>query len=163
MSQIQWIIVKRKISELKEYEKNPRKISKHDLEKLVKSIKENGFHSRLLVNTDGTIIGGHQRKKAMLQAGYKSSDEIEVLIPNRELSKEEFDRINLQDNFQYGEFDLDILSTSFDSKELENMGFSLPFLTYSKEEYERNKFGDDKDKKNHSIVECPKCGEKIIT
>ena len=66
----------------------------------------------------------------------------------KELTKEEFDRINLQDNFQYGEFNLDILSVSFDTIKLENMGFELPFQTYSIDE--------NKKEINHSIIKCPK-------
>ena len=48
------------ISELKEYEYNPRKISDTEFKKLVTSIKEDGYHQRIVVNADNTIIGGHQ-------------------------------------------------------------------------------------------------------
>jgi len=121
---ITWSVTKRKINQLKEYKKNPRKISEHDFNNLVKSLKENGYHSRLLINQDNTIIGGHQRKKALLKSGYKHTDEIEVLIPNRVLSKDEFDRINIQDNLHYGEFDFEMLNNEFDASKLIEWGIS---------------------------------------
>ena len=52
-----------KISDLKEYEHNPRKITDKLLEKLATHIKEDGYHQRIIVDNDHTIIGGHQRKK----------------------------------------------------------------------------------------------------
>ncbi len=117
------------ISQLKEYENNPRKISKEEFKKLVTSIKEDGYHQRIIVNQDNTIIGGHQRKKALLESGLKSSDKIEVLVPDRNLTKEELDRINIRDNLAFGEYDFDILTERFDMEELLSFGMDKDMLT----------------------------------
>ena len=125
---MKWTIKEVKISDLKEYDKNPRKIKKEQLDKLTAHINEDGYHQRIIVNTDYTIIGGHQRKKALLQAGYKPSDVIEVLMPERTLQQQELDRINVRDNLDFGEFDFDILQEQFNLEELEEFGFDKEFL-----------------------------------
>lgn len=125
---MKWIIKEVKISDLKEYDKNPRKIKKEQLDKLTAHINEDGYHQRIIVNTDYTIIGGHQRKKALLQAGYKPSDVIEVLMPEWTLQQQELDRINVRDNLNFGEFDFDILQEQFNLEELEEFGFDKEFL-----------------------------------
>jgi DNA modification methylase len=119
---INWLSKSIRISELKDYEHNPRKIGNKELEKLTSHIKEDGYRQRIIVNNDYTIIGGHQRKKALLAAGYKEDDTIDVLIPNRLLNTEELDRINIRDNLPFGEYDFDILSSRFDLETLVDFG-----------------------------------------
>lgn len=121
---LNWTSKTIQISELKEYEHNPRRIGKKEFEKLVSSIKQDGYHQRIIVNQDNVIIGGHQRKKALLEAGLKETDTIEVLIPDRELTQEELDRINIRDNLSFGEYDFDILANRFDTETL--VDFGLP-------------------------------------
>ena len=116
------------ISELKEYEYNPRKISDTEFKKLVTSLKEDGYHQRIVVNADNTIIGGHQRKKALLEAGLKESDTVEVLIPERPLAQEELDRINIRDNLTFGEYDFDVLGDRFDIDTLVDFGMPEDML-----------------------------------
>lgn len=125
---ITWTTIKKRISELTDYEHNPRAIKTNAFEKLVESIKQDGYHGRIVINTDGTIIGGHQRKHALLQAGYKLDDEIEVLVPSRTLSTEEFDRLNIRDNLPYGEFDWDILGNRFETDTLLDWGMPEEWL-----------------------------------
>ena len=118
-----------KISDLKEYEHNPRKITDKLLEKLATHIKEDGYHQRIIVDNDHTIIGGHQRKKALYMAGYDNDTEIEVLMPNRKLSAEEVDRLNIRDNLSFGEYDFDILTDRFDMEDLVSFGMDQDLLT----------------------------------
>ena len=121
---INWKNASVNIAELKDYEFNPRKIADKEIEKLTSHIKEDGYHQRIIVNSDYTIIGGHQRKKALLAAGYKKNDVIDVLISDRLLSAEELDRINIRDNLPFGEYDFDILSDRFDKDTLLDFGMS---------------------------------------
>ena len=118
-----------KISDLKEYEHNPRKITDKLLEKLATHIKEDGYHQRIIVDNDHTIIGGHQRKKALYMAGYDNDTEIEVLMPNRKLSAEEVDRLNIRDNLSFGDYDFDILTDRFDMEDLVSFGMDQDLLT----------------------------------
>ncbi|MEM6339340.1 MAG: DNA methyltransferase [Pseudomonadota bacterium] len=131
---LNWTSKTIQISELKEYEHNPRRIGKKEFEKLVSSIKQDGYHQRIIVNHDNIIIGGHQRKKALLEAGLKESDTVEVLIPDRKLTQEELDRINIRDNLSFGEYDFEILANRFDAETLVDFGMSGDMLVG---------FGDD--------------------
>lgn len=119
---ITWSVKKLKLSDLTEYKNNPRRITKDAFNLLVKSLKEDGYHSRLLVNLDNVIIGGHARLKALQKAGYNLNDEIEVLVPNRLLEGDDFDRINIRDNLTFGDFDTDMLCNFFDPEKLSDWG-----------------------------------------
>ena len=91
-------------------------------------MKEDGYHQRIIVNHDLTIIGGHQRKKALLKAGFAKDGELEVLAPDRELTPQELDRINIRDNLAYGEYDFDILANRFDVQTLLDFGMPEDWL-----------------------------------
>jgi len=127
-SPLKWTSESIPLSGLKEYKHNPRKINKLEFDKLVQSIKEDGYHQRILVNKDYTIIGGHQRKKALIKAGMSGDTKIDILIPNRDLTQQEIDRINVRDNLSFGEYDFDILLDRFDIDTLAEFGMSDEML-----------------------------------
>lgn len=134
VTQINWQTKKIKIKDLKDYEHNPRKMTGDDFDRLVRSLQEDGYHQRLVVNTDNVIIGGHSRKKALLKAGFKNTDEIEVLVPDRFLTEDEFDRINVKDNLPFGAWDFEILGNRFDPEQLIEWGMPGDWLDFDKEE-----------------------------
>ena len=101
---VQWEPRKVLVSELIPYEKNPRKISATEFERLKDSIVEDGYHQRIIVTPDLRVIGGHQRIKALTELGFT---EVEVLVPDRELTEEQFNRILVRDNVEYGIWDID--------------------------------------------------------
>ena len=125
---ITWEEASIKLSQLKEYANNPRKITREMLDKLASHIKEDGYHQRIIVDNDYTIIGGHQRKKALYMAGYDDETTIEVLMPNRKLTPEEIDRLNIRDNLSFGEYDFDVLTERFDQEELLSFGMDKDML-----------------------------------
>ncbi len=125
---IKWHTANIKLSQLKEYPDNPRKISKEMLEKLVAHIREDGYHQRIIVDSDYTIIGGHQRKKALYMAGFDDDTEIEVLMPNKKLTPKEIDRLNIRDNLAFGEYDFDVLTGRFNMDELVSFGMDEEML-----------------------------------
>ena len=125
---ITWQATNIKLAQLKEYANNPRKITKEMLDKLASHIKEDGYHQRIIVDNDYTIIGGHQRKKALYMAGYDDETEIEVLMPSRKLTLEEIDRLNIRDNLAFGEYDFDVLTERFDMEELLSFGMDKDML-----------------------------------
>ncbi len=133
MQKINWKIKKAKISELKDWTKNPRKLSKEGYESLKKSVEDFGFHDVLKVDTDGTIISGHQRKRVLKEMGIK---EVDVLFPDRKLTDKEMEVIAIKSNRHEGEFDFDILGNMFELETLMEAGFQdfeLGFAT-SKEQ-----------------------------
>lgn len=117
--QIVWHQETRKITQLKPYERNPRRISKTSYQKLLKSLKELGYSNRIKINKDNTIVGGHQRLRALKELGFK---EVEVLVPNRQLTIEEFKQDLITDNLLFGEFDMDMISSDFDVADLIEWG-----------------------------------------
>lgn len=125
---ITWQETSIKLSQLKEYANNPRKITKEMLDKLASHIKEDGYHQRIIVDNDYTIIGGHQRKKALYMAGYDDETEIEVLMPSRKLTPEEIERLNIRDNIAFGEYDFDLLKANFSLPSLKEYGLDSDLI-----------------------------------
>lgn len=124
-NQLEWHVEKREVGSLKEWEKNPRKISEEEFLKLKASITARGFHDVLKIDTDSTIISGHQRRKALLDLGIK---EINVMVPSRPLTEQERDIIAVESNRHRGTFDFDILANRFDIADLEAAGFNADEL-----------------------------------
>jgi DNA modification methylase len=115
-----WQAEVRRVKNLKIWDGNPRKISKADLLKLTERIKQRGFHASLVIDTDNTILSGNQRKVALVKLGFK---EVNVLVPNRKLSKDERIKIGLESNISDGEWSFEKLK-SFNMDLLSDIGFS---------------------------------------
>ena len=103
-------ITYRKISDLTVLENNPRKITKKDLNRLVDSIRINGFWKHrpiALSERDGKLIvlAGHQRIKAAKKL--KITEVPTILYHN--LTEEQEADIVLRDNINNGEWDFAIL------------------------------------------------------
>ena len=115
---MKWHTEVRKIEELKEWAENPRTISDKDLEELVSSVGDIGNFDPLVINTDGTVIAGNQRLKAVKKL---KQTEIEVSVPDRKLTKREVKKIGIISNRHSGEWDMDKLAEGFDDV-LEEIG-----------------------------------------
>lgn len=66
-----------KISDLRPAEYNPRKHLQpgdEDYERLKRSIQTFGYVDPIIVNHDGTVIGGHQRLTVLEDLGYTEAD-----------------------------------------------------------------------------------------
>lgn len=147
-----WKLETRKISSLKDNPRNPRKITKHDAENLQTSLEKFGLADKLICNIDGTIIGGHQRKKILKKMGLK---EIEVMIPERELTEKECDELCLRLNRNGGEFDDEILLNEWNVDEL----FEAGFLT---EDLNLDSIATNmKEQEEEPKQKCTMCGQKI--
>jgi ParB-like chromosome segregation protein Spo0J len=71
---------KLRISELKPAAYNPRKDLKSgdpEFEKIKNSIIEFGYVEPIIVNSDFSVVGGHQRIKVLKELGY---DEIDCVV-----------------------------------------------------------------------------------
>lgn len=139
MKKLTWTTGVREVKDLLPWAENPRKISKTALEKLKEKIKENGFHSVIVIDTDNTILSGNQRKTALTELGV---DMVNVLIPSRKLTDKERNRIGIESNINDGEWNFEKLK-SFDLELLQFAGF---------DEKELVKFWDeDKDTKDDNF------------
>lgn len=124
----------RKLKDLKPAEYNPRKALTSDdaeYQKIKRSIEQFGYVDPIIVNKDGTIIGGHQRHTVLTEMGYT---EVEVVVVD--LGKEDEKALNIALNKITGEWDelklkdllveldlgdYDISLTGFDTNELEEL------------------------------------------
>ena len=142
-------ILKLKIKDLIPYEKNPRidlKPGDEEYEKIKRSIKEFGFVEPIIVNSDMTIIGGHQRYKVLKELGY---EEIECSVVNLDKSKEK--ALNIALNKINGEWDneklecllkelqdedYDLYNTGFSAEEVEELLKSENIITTSEDDFD---------------------------
>ena len=104
MDQLNWTTQKRKISELIGHPKNPRKISDKQIADLKASIQKFNFVEIPAIDTDNTILAGHQRLKIMQLLG-RGNEEIDVRVPSRKLTEQEKDEYLLRSNKNTGEWD----------------------------------------------------------
>ena len=86
-------IIEKKLTELKEYENNPRN-NDGAVEAVAESIKQFGFKVPIVIDADGVIIAGHTRKKAALKLGL---DKVPCIIAD-DLSPEQIKAFRLADN-----------------------------------------------------------------
>lgn len=122
---INWHLETRKIKDLKDHPKNPRRLSKHDAEHLEKSIEKFGLIDKPIITKDGQIIGGHQRKRILKKLALK---EVECWVPDKDLNEKEIEELNIRLNRNTGEWDFDILANEWDQEELLDWGFSAEEL-----------------------------------
>ena len=116
-----WVTEKRKISELIGHPKNPRKIDEAGMRNLQESINRFNFVEIPAIDTDNTILAGHQRLKAMQLVG-RGEEEIDVRVPNRALTTTEREEYLLRSNQNTGSWDDELLKT-FDMDLLLDVGF----------------------------------------
>ncbi len=119
MTNLQWYPEKRKLSDLVQFDKNPRKISDESFAKLKERITKRGFHDVIKIDTANVILSGNMRKRALLDLGI---EEVNVLVPSRELTPEEREKVVIESNRNDGEWDWGILKT-FDEALLIDTGF----------------------------------------
>lgn len=120
-----WTLEKRKINELRLNEKNPRKLSKVQAEHLQRSMEKFGLCQPIIINCDGTIIGGHQRIRILTKTGHK---EVDVYVPDSPLSEKEADELSVRLNKNTGSWDFDLLANQWDPEDLVDWGFSMEEL-----------------------------------
>ena len=151
---MKWILKNIKVSELKEWEKNPRILNEKGLANLKKSIKKFGLAEPLVCNTDFVICGGHGRKKVLEEL---EIEEVDCYFPEKKLSPKLFDELNIRLNANIaGEFDYDVLTSDWDKDELEDWGLDYDF---SEEDFkDKNKEIDVDNLRKDLNTECPQCG-----
>lgn len=159
MSDITWTTERRKIGDLREWERNPRQLSRHDAEHLNISLTKFGVADPLVINADGQLIGGHMRRRVMLQNGSKPGDLVDVRVPSRQLSEEEAAELAIRLN-RGGSWDFDALANNFEMEELQEWGFTLEELqiTPNFEPVGIEEQGRLDEKKK---VICPECGHEF--
>lgn len=150
---IEWKIVQVAIKDLKENERNPRQIEKEVMRMLGDFIGKFGLIDKPVINTDLTIIGGHQRIRIL-----KKNKErfVECWAPNRLLTDKEIDELCIGLNLHQGRWDFDVLANEWEPLDLLEYGFTQEQLLGECEQVEGS--GKEKTKKKK---ECPNCGHQF--
>ena len=141
-----WTTEKRRISDLIPTVNNPRILNEKQHADLKRSLKKFNLVEIPAINQDGQILAGHQRLKIMAALG-RGDEEIDVRVPDRQLSKKECDEYLIRSNKNTGEWDMDELANSFDLDDLKDWGFEDAELGLGK-----NGFGDTStDRDNQGV------------
>lgn len=117
---MEWKRETRAVDMLKENEKNPRQMSREEERQLRKSLDEFGQCQPLVINTDNTVIGGHQRLQILRDMGVKYVD---VYVPMQPLTNRQVDELNIRLNRNSGQWCWDTLANSWEIDDLLEWGF----------------------------------------
>ena len=143
-----------RIHDIKPDPKNPRKISKDEYEKLLKSIKDDPklLNAKpIIIDENNVILGGHQRYKACLELAI---EDVPVIVMAN-LSERERKKLLIIDNTHNGEFDFDMLANdNWDLHDLAEWGVNLDFFIPTIDEPKEI----DNTKKGKI---CPNCGVSL--
>jgi len=118
---LKWHTEQRKVNDLIPFEDNPRQMTEKQKEDLRKSLEKFDLVEIPAIDTDNKICAGHQRMKIM-QLLDRGEEMIDVRVPNRKLTDEEFREYNLRSNKNLGEWNLDLLA-NVDEGILLDVGF----------------------------------------
>ena len=118
---IKWVPEVRSIDQLKNWDKNPRRITEQAYYRLKKKIVEEGMHQVLTIDTDNTVLSGNQRLQILRELGVK---EVHCMVPERTLTEDERDKVGIQSNIIEGTWDTELLSEKFDVPMLLDQGFT---------------------------------------
>lgn len=122
MPKLQWHTETRVVSKLVPNSLNPRTMSPKQTEDLKRSIKKFDLVEIPVVDADDKVLAGHQRLAVLKLLG-RENEKIEVRVPNRKLTKAEYDQYLLASNRVHGDWDWDKLAANFDVGMLLESGF----------------------------------------
>lgn len=148
-------IVNKSISEIKPYEKNPRK-NDDAVKYVAESIKEFGFKVPVVIDKNGVIVAGHTRWKAAKEL------KLETLpcVVADDLTEEQIKAFRLVDNkvSEKAGWDFALLEEELDDLfdfDMEVFGF------VEHEDVDISDFFEDAEhkEKEPKKIQCPHCGE----
>jgi ParB-like chromosome segregation protein Spo0J len=151
---MKWKTEKRKLSDLNPWAKNPRQANQRQADNLDESLDKFGVADPIIIQPDGLIIGGHFRYDRLARK-HGTDYEVDVRVPERPLTDDEYVELNVRLNANSGEWDWDVIANNFDFADLEDWGLDLPDFGGVPEEPK------EKPAKQAKETECPKCGHKF--
>lgn len=155
------------ITTLKEYERNPRNITEGGMDRLKKQIKKLGQYKPLIVTSDGVILGGNMRYRALLEMGIEKVW-VSVVKPKDQNEMLEF---SFSDNDRAGFYDEGLLEKLLPDFSLDWSDYAVDMMeptiladVFNKptENFEqKNKEVDTENLEKDLNAQCPKCGFKF--
>lgn len=140
-----------KTANLRTNPNNPRAIRKDQLNKLVKSLQEfpEMLEARpIVIDKDGTVLGGNMRLKAAQLAGL---EEVPVFV--REWDEEKDAEFIIKDNVSFGEWDWEMVGNNEDPEQLQEWGMTIPWDSTEDE--------DEQEDTPNTPKQCKHC-EKML-
>ena len=130
-------IVKRRVSELKPYDNNPR-LNAKAVDAVAASINEFGYRNLIVIDSKDVIINGDTRLRALLKLGF---DEIDVILAD-DLTPDQVRALRIADNRtgEIAEWDMEKLVVEL--LELKNVDFDLSVLAFDESELTKILNGD---------------------
>lgn len=127
-------IVEKKLQDIKQYEKNPRK-NDGAVDAVANSISQFGFKVPVVIDKENVIVCGHTRYKAAEKLGLKT---VPCVIAD-DLTEEQIKAYRLADNKvgELAEWDFDLLSDELDGV------FDIDMSEFGFAENNRSNFIDD--------------------
>jgi ParB-like chromosome segregation protein Spo0J len=124
-----FVVVYRKISEIKPYARNARSHSRKQIKQIAAAIAEFGFTNPVLIDEDSEIIAGHGRVKAAQQLGLTEIPTVQIGHLNRTQKR----ALRLADNrlAENAGWDMEILAVELQDLQAEGFevvltGFEVP-------------------------------------
>ena len=149
-------IINMPISELKEYENNPR-LNDEAVEYVARSIEEFGFKNPIIVDTDNVIIAGHTRLKA---ARFLDLDEVPVIIAD-DLTEDQVKAFRLADNkvAEMAKWDYAALAMELDTIDIDMGEFGFIELSDINLEdfFEDSEPTEGSEPEEEKEIQCPHC------
>ena len=124
------LLIKLKIEEIKEYDKNPRK-NDSAVDDVAESIRQCGYAAPILIDENNIILAGHTRYKALKKLGYSEVEALRI----EGMTEEQKKKYRLLDNKtnEKAEWDFDLLNLEL--LDLDFGGYDFGF----------GEFGEEKD------------------
>jgi len=119
------------ISNIKPYEKNAKKHTIEQIEKIAQSIKEYGFKQPIVIDKDNVIIIGHARYEAGRMLELKK---VPAIIAS-DLTPKQVKKLRILDNkLNESEWDYELLKEDLTKDELLDFDFDLDVLGFEEED-----------------------------
>lgn len=124
LAPLEWYTTQRKVSELIPCDFNPRQITDEELGRLKTSLEKFNLVEIPAIDIDNVLLAGHQRIAAMFILG-RGDEAIDVRIPNRKLTEDEFKEYMLRSNIHNGDFDWNKIEEFFQDIDLSGIGMDM--------------------------------------
>ena len=131
-----------KLKDIKPNKANPRTIKDDKFRKLLNSIQEFPKMMELrpmVIDADGTVLGGNMRLKALQELGYTEIPDTWVRRA-ADLTDEEKQRFIIADNVGFGEWDWEALANEWDAGDLSDWGLDVPDTFGTQAEAEEDEY-----------------------
>ena len=142
-------IIKLKITEIKPYDKNPRK-NDGAVDAVAESIKQCGYCAPIVIDEDNVILAGHTRLKALKKLKYKECE----CVRKVGMTEEQKRKYRLLDNKtnELAEWDIDLLKGELDGLDFLDFDFGFDIADESEPQAIVEDVAPEVDEENEPIT-----------